>query len=81
MINNHPFFKDLNIRIPIIVPIKGRGFVNHGSGLTYSTLSTCPNHCNAQGKQLHVEADIYSRPQAVEVPNIKIRSRHTPESI
>ena len=24
---------DLNIRIPTIVPIKGRGFINHGSWL------------------------------------------------
>ena len=33
MINEPPPFKDLNIRIPIITPIKGRGFINHGSGL------------------------------------------------
>ena len=26
-------FKGLNIRIRIIIPIKGRGFINHGSGL------------------------------------------------
>ena len=33
MINKlHPF-KGLNIRMPIIVPIKGRGFINQGSGL------------------------------------------------
>ena len=35
MINKHPPLKDLNIRIPIIIPIKGRGFVNHGSGLGF----------------------------------------------
>ena len=29
MINKPPPFNDLNIRIPI----KGRGFINHGSGL------------------------------------------------
>ena len=29
-----PPFKDLNIRMPIIIPIKGRGVINHGSGLT-----------------------------------------------
>ena len=28
-----PAFKGLNIRIPSIIPIKGRGFVNEGSGL------------------------------------------------
>ena len=34
MINKHPPFKGLNIRIPIIIiPIKGRGFINQGSGL------------------------------------------------
>ena len=26
-------FKGLTIRIPIIIPIKGRGFINQGSGL------------------------------------------------
>ena len=29
-----PPFKVLNIRIPIIIPIKGREFTNHGSGLS-----------------------------------------------
>ena len=33
MINKPPPFKGLNIRIPIIVPIKGKGFVDQGSGL------------------------------------------------
>ena len=33
MINTPPPFKGLNIRIPIITPIKGRGFINQGSGL------------------------------------------------
>ena len=33
MINKPPPFKGLNIRIHTIVPIKGRGFINHGSGL------------------------------------------------
>ena len=33
MINKPPPFKGLNIRIPIIIPIKGRGFINQGSGL------------------------------------------------
>ena len=31
MINKPPPFKGLHIRIPIIIPIKGRGFINHGS--------------------------------------------------
>ena len=34
MINKPPPFKGL-IRIPIIIPIKGRGFINHGSTLLF----------------------------------------------
>ena len=33
MINKPPPFKGLNIGIPIITPIKGRGFMNQGSTL------------------------------------------------
>ena len=33
MINKPPPFKGLNIRIPIIIPIGGRGFINQGSWL------------------------------------------------
>ena len=33
MINKHPPFKGLNIKIPIIIPIEGRGFINQGSAL------------------------------------------------
>ena len=33
MINKPPPFKGLNIRVPIIIPIKGRVFINHRSGL------------------------------------------------
>ena len=33
MINNPPPSKGLNIRIPIITPIVGTGFINHGSTL------------------------------------------------
>ena len=35
MINNPPCFKGLNTSIPIITPIKGRGFINQGSGLGF----------------------------------------------
>ena len=31
IINNPPPFKGLNIRIPTIIPIKGKGFINQGS--------------------------------------------------
>ena len=30
-----PPFKGLNIRLPILVPIKGRVFINQGSGLLW----------------------------------------------
>ena len=33
MIHKPPPFKGLNTRIPSMIPTKGRGFVNHGSGL------------------------------------------------
>ena len=36
MINKPPPFKGLNIRIPIITPIKGRGFINQESGVPIS---------------------------------------------
>ena len=35
MINKPPPFKGLNIRIHFIIPMKGRGFINHGSGLEF----------------------------------------------
>ena len=35
MNNKPPPFKDLNVRTPIITPIKGREFINHGSGLGF----------------------------------------------
>ena len=40
MINTPPPFKGLNIRIPIIIHIKGRGFTNQGSG------SKTSDHCH-----------------------------------
>ena len=33
MINKYSPLKDLQFLIPIIIPIKGRGYINHGSGL------------------------------------------------
>ena len=33
MMNKPPPFKGLNIRIVIIIPTKGRGFINQGSTL------------------------------------------------
>ena len=40
MINKPPPFQGLSIRIPIIIPIKGRGFINRGSGLIYIEASS-----------------------------------------
>ena len=39
MINKPPPFKGLHVRIPIIIPNKGRGLKNHGSGLPGMGLS------------------------------------------
>ena len=33
MINKPALFKGLNTRIPVIIPVEGRGFINQGSGL------------------------------------------------
>ena len=38
LINTPPPFKDVNIRIPIIIPIKGRGFINLESTLRLRVL-------------------------------------------
>ena len=39
MINKPPPFKGLSTRIPIIIPIKGRGFINKGSTLVGEPMS------------------------------------------
>ena len=38
MINKLLPFKDLKVRIPIIIPIKGGGAINQGSGLVVTGL-------------------------------------------
>ena len=35
MINQPPPFKGLNIRIPILIPVKGKRFIDQGSGLIF----------------------------------------------
>ena len=35
MINEPPPFKGLKIRIPIIISIQARGFINHGFGFGF----------------------------------------------
>ena len=37
-------FKALSTRIPIVIPIKGRGFINHGSGFGFRNLGICIGH-------------------------------------
>ena len=38
MINKPPPFKGLNMRIPVVIPIKGRVFLNQGSGVWVITV-------------------------------------------
>ena len=42
MINKLFPFMDLNMRTPSIIPIKGRKFTNHGSGLLSCNLEVIP---------------------------------------
>ena len=35
MINKPPRFKGLDIRIPTVIPVNGRGFIDQGSGLLH----------------------------------------------
>ena len=42
MINKPLPFKGLDIRIPILFPIKGRGFINQGSMLSRNPVSPVP---------------------------------------
>ena len=63
MTNKPPPFKSLNIRIPTIFPIKGRGFINQGSGLGLRALRALENvHARPPGQQLDVgERDALGR--------------------
>ena len=42
MINKPPPFQGLNIRIPIRIPVKGRGFITQGSGFGATKLHSNP---------------------------------------
>ena len=42
MINKPPPFKGLKKRVPIIIPIRGRGFINQGSTLSRDTAQRGP---------------------------------------
>ena len=61
MINKPAPFKGLHIRIPIIIPAKGRGFINHGStlindentkGTLFLLFSFCKETPRQKGKQV-----------------------------
>ena len=43
MINKPPPLKGLNSSMPIITPVKGRGFINQGSGLVNVPFRTTVN--------------------------------------
>ena len=49
MIDKSPPFKGLNIGIPIIIPIKGRGLINQGSGLLFRVRGSL-GHGKLQGR-------------------------------
>ena len=51
MIDEPPPFKGLNIRIPIIIPIQGRGLVNQGSTLPLMHILLSAD--SGDGKALH----------------------------
>ena len=54
MMNNPPPVKGPNIRIPVIIRIKGRGFINQGSTVVSST------HRSRHGLKALLGADLGS---------------------
>ena len=63
MINEPPPFKGLNIRIPIMIPIKGRGCINQGSWLAcrerfaFKTLACLRSKVSSPGTSNKYEAE------------------------
>ena len=55
MINKPPPFKGLNIRIPSIIPIKGRGFINQGSALVVGRMSGMRRAISVSLQKPHAE--------------------------
>ena len=49
MMKKPPLSKGLNIKVPIIIPIKGRGFINKGSGLPYAPYLGYPGAFHLKG--------------------------------
>ena len=68
MFNQPPPFKGLNISTPIIVPMKGRGFINHGFG-------RFRNPCSRGGPQVAK----YSRIAYPRDPSIQIITTFGPK--
>ena len=61
MINKPPSFKGLNIRIPTIIPMKGRGFINQGFTLVQTcTLYPSPEPESMRSLLAHLELDVAS---------------------
>ena len=59
MINKASPFKGLDIRIPIIIPIKGRGFINQGSGL--GQVAESINRVRVWGESLALYPKFYAK--------------------
>ena len=59
MINKSPPFKGLSIRIPVMIPIKWRGFVNQGSGLPKGTNSLPVACCHALQRNMTQAVFLY----------------------
>ena len=64
MINKPPPSKGLNIRIPIRIPIKGRGLIHHGSTLKSQALGIqiAQSRLEPQGAQNMMQSVSYAAP-------------------
>ena len=62
MIHEPPPFKGQNTRTPVIIPIKGRGFINQGSGLNLEPCTPRPRKAHRKFSYHQVEVVVkYSR--------------------
>ena len=59
MINKPPPFEGLNTGIPIIIPIRGRGFINQGSGLTLNPKTLNPSGLVAWAPQHPLKSNLF----------------------
>ena len=69
--NKPPPFKGLNIRIINITPIKGRGVINHGSGLSPTTVLLNPKLLRFSGLKGYagLEPTMFGAPLLLEGPH------------